>query len=61
MLINKTENTGLKHLNDFKAFIEILKNFKIIEECNLKKKRHEIMIIFDDIIDDMLSNKKNLM
>ena len=56
-LINKRQNTGLKHFNDSKAFIEysndmdnIYKNF---EEYNPNKKC-KILIVFDD----MLSNKK---
>ena len=31
--------------------------YKNIEECNLNKKR-KILIVFDDIVADMLSNKK---
>ena len=61
MLINKRESTGLKHLNDSKAFIEYSSDmgniYKNIEEYNIDKKQN-IFIIFDDIIADMLSNKK---
>ena len=61
MLINKRESTGLKHLNDFKAFIEYSNDmkyiYKNIEECNLNKKC-KILIVFDDVIADMLNNKK---
>ena len=60
-LINKRESTGLKHFNYSKAFIEysndmddIYKNFK---KCNRNKKR-KILIVFDDMITDMLANKK---
>ena len=60
-LINKQQSTGLKHLNDSKAFIEYSNDmddiYKNIEECNLNKKR-KIIIVFDDLIADMLSNKK---
>ena len=60
-LINKQESTGLKHLNDSKAFIEYLNDkddiYKNTEECNLGCKKHKILIVFDDIIADMLSNK----
>ena len=42
-LINKRESTGLKHLNDYKAFIEYSNNvddiYKDIEEYNPNKKR----------------------
>ena len=43
LLINKRESTGLKHLNDSKAFIEYSNDmddiYKNIEECNPNKKR----------------------
>ena len=59
-LINKRESTGLKHFSDFKAFIEYSNEMddinKNIEEYNLKKKR-KILIVFDDMIPDMLSDK----
>ena len=48
LLINKRENTGVKYLNDPKAFIE---------EYNPNKKR-KVLIVFDDMIADMLSNKR---
>ena len=61
LLINKRESTGLKNFNDSKAFIEYLNDmdeiYKSIEEHNSKKKR-KILIVFDDVIADMLSNKK---
>ena len=60
-LINKRESTGLKHLNDSKANIECSNNindiYENIEEYNPNKKRKRI-IVFDDIIADILSNKK---
>ena len=59
-LINKRESTGLKYLNDSKAFIEYSNDmddiYKNIEEYNPNKKR-KILIVFDDMIADMLSNK----
>ena len=59
-LINKRQSTGLKHLNDSKAFIEYSNDmddiYKNIEEYNLNKKR-KILIVFDDLIADTLSNK----
>ena len=61
MLINKRESTDLKYLNGSKAFIEYSNDmddfYKDIEEYNPNKKR-EILIVFDDIIVDMLSNKR---
>ena len=60
-LINKGESIGLKNFNDSKAFTEYSNDmddiYKIIEEYNPDKKP-EILIVFDDIIADMLSNKK---
>ena len=61
LLINKRESTDLKYLNDSKAFIEYSNCkddiYKNIEEYNPNKKR-KILIVFDDMIADMLSNKK---
>ena len=61
LLINKTESTGLKHLNDSKAFIEYSNDmddiYTNIGEYNPDKKR-KILIVFDNMIADMLSNKK---
>ena len=61
LLINRTESTGLKYLNDSKAFIEYSSDmddiYKNIERCNRNRKR-KILIVFDDMISDMLSNKK---
>ena len=61
LLINKRESTGLKYLNDSKAFIEFSNDmddlYKNIEEYNLSKKQ-KILVIFDDMIADMLGNKK---
>ena len=60
-ITNKKESTGLNHFNDPKAFIEysidINHIYKNIKEYNLNKKR-KILIVFDDMIVDMLSNKK---
>ena len=62
MLINKWENTELGLLNYSKAFIEYLNDivdiYKNIEEHNLNKKTQNILIIFDDMFTDMLSNIK---
>ena len=61
LLINKRESTGLKYLNYSKAFIEYSNDmddiYENIEEYNPNKKQ-EIFIVFDDMIDDMLSNEK---
>ena len=60
-IFNKWESTGLRHLNDSKVFIEDSNDiddvYKNIEECNSSKKL-KILIVFDDMIADMLSNEK---
>ena len=52
---------GFKNLNDSKVFIEYYNDmdniYKTIDEDNPNKKRI-ILILFDDMIADMLSNKK---
>ena len=61
LIINKRENTGLKHFNYSKAFIEYSNDMddiqKNIEENNPNKKQ-KTLIVFDDMIADMLSNEK---
>ena len=61
-LINKREKVGLNHFDGPKAFIEQSINmqdvYKNIEEYNLGKK-HKILIVFDDVIADMINDKKN--
>ena len=60
-LIIKQERKGSKHLNGSKAFIEYSNDMdnihKDIEEYNPNKKC-AILIVFDNMIADMLSNKK---
>ena len=60
-LINKREEVGLDHFNDAKAFIEYSNDmqdvYKNIEDYNLGKER-KILIVFDDMIADMINNKK---
>ena len=52
---------GLRHLNDPKAFIKYSNDmqyvYKNIEEYNIGKK-HKVLIVFDDMIADMINNKK---
>ena len=59
-LINKRESTGVKHLNSPKASNEYSNDigdiYQKIEKYNPNKKR-KILIVFDDMIADMLSNK----
>ena len=51
----------MKDFNDFKAFIQhsnVIDNiYKNIEDYNLNKKR-KILIVFEDMIADVLSTKK---
>ena len=60
-LINKREEVGLDHFNDPKTFIEYSNYmrdvYKNIEDYNLGRER-KILIGFDDIIADMINNKK---
>ena len=60
-LINKRENVGQNHFDDPKAFIEYSNDmqdvYKNIEDYNPGKKR-KILIVFDDMIADMINNKK---
>ena len=61
LLINKRKSAGLKNFNDSKVFIKYLKDmdmYKNIGEYNLNEKQ-EILIVLDDLIADMLSNKKS--
>ena len=60
-LINKRESTGLKHFNNPKALVEYSNDmqgvYKNIDDYNLGKER-KILIVFDDMITDMINNKK---
>ena len=60
-LINKRESVGLKHFNDPKAFIEYSNDmhdiYKNINYYN-PDKENKILIVFDDMIADMINNKK---
>ena len=60
-LINKREKVGLNYFNDPKAFMEYSNDmqdvYKNIEDCNPIKKR-KVLIIFDDMIADMINNNK---
>ena len=60
-LIDKRESTGLNHFNDPKAFIKYSNDmqdvYKNIDEYNTDKER-KILIVFDDMIADMINNKK---
>ena len=61
LLTNIRESTGLQYLNDSKTFIKYSNDmddiYKNIEDYNPNEKR-KILIVFVDIITDMLSNKR---
>ena len=60
-LINKREGVGIDHFNDPKAFIEYSNDmrdvYKNIDEYN-PNKENKILIVFDDMIADVIHNKK---
>ena len=60
-LINKREGVGINHCNDPKAFIEYSNDmhnvYKIIDDYN-PDKENKILVVFDDMIADMIHNKK---
>ena len=60
-LIKNRENAGIKHLNDSKAFIECSNTMDYVYE-NINdynpNRRRRILIVFDDIIADIMANKK---
>ena len=62
-LIKKREKVGLNHFNDLKVFMEYSNEmqdvYKNMEDYNPEKKR-KILIVVDDMIADMINNKKNL-
>ena len=59
-LIRNCETAGIKHLNDSKAFIEFSNTmndvYENIDNYNPKKKK-KILIVFDDMIADIMANK----
>ena len=61
LLINKRESTGLKHFNYSKAFTEYSNDahgvYQNIDKYNVDKER-KMLIVFDDMIADMINNKK---
>ena len=60
-LINRREGVGIDHLNGPKAFIEYSNYmrdvYKNIDEYNLDKDNKNL-IVFDDMIADVINNKK---
>ena len=62
LLIKKQKSTGLKHLNDSKAFIEYWNDtdhiYKILKNTTNANKKRKI-IVFDDMTDMLSINKLN--
>ena len=59
-LINKREQTGIKHLNDSHAFIEYLDDMNdMLDDINNYNKNRDkkVLIVFDDMIADIEYNK----
>ena len=61
ILIKKREDAGIKHLNDPNAFIECSNTmddvYENIDDYNARRKI-KILIVFDDVIADVMRNKK---
>ena len=61
LLIEKHKNAGIKHLNDSNAFIDCSNTmdniYENIDHCNPSRKR-KILIVFDDMIADIMTNEK---
>ena len=59
-LMKNRENARIKHLNDSKAFIECSDTtddvYENINDYNPNKRR-KILIVFDDMIADIMANK----
>ena len=60
-MIKNRETAGIKHSNDSKAFMECSNTmndvYENIDNYNPKRKR-KILIVFDDMIADIMTNKK---
>ena len=60
-MITKREDVGTKHLNNPNAFIECSNTmddvYDNINDCNLNRRR-KILIVFYDMIADIMTNKK---
>ena len=60
-MINKREGVGINQFNGPKAFIEYLNDmrnvYKNIDDYNPEKEK-KILIVFDDMITDMIPNEK---
>ena len=60
-LIKKREDVGIKHLNNPNPFIECSNTMDDIYENiddYISSRRRKILIVFDDIIADIMTNKR---
>ena len=60
-LINKREGVGINHFKDLKVFIEYSNDMRnVYKNINhyIPDKEKDILIVFDDMITDMIHNKK---
>ena len=60
-LINKREGVGINYFNDSKVFIEYSNDMRdVYKNINYYNpdKENKILIVFDDMIADMIHNKK---
>ena len=59
-MIEKSENAGMKNLDNPSAFIEYSNtmddSYNNIDDYNPKRKR-KVLIVFDDMIADIMTNK----
>ena len=60
-MIENRENAGIKHVNNLKAFIQCSNTmddvYRNTDGYNPSRRR-KVLIIFDDMIADIMSNKK---
>ena len=60
-LINKSEQAGIKNLNDTHAFIEYSNDMDdVLDDINNYNKNRDkkVLIVFEDMIADIMSSKK---
>ena len=55
-LINKREKVGLDHFKEPRAFIEYSNDTQDVYK-NIRGKKRKVLIVFDDMIEDMINNK----
>ena len=62
LLIKKRKNTGIRHCNDPNTFMEYSNTmddvYKTILAIKILKETEKILIVFDDMIADINTNKK---